>query len=116
LAAVLDNLDTYHKALIGGTKPKQATALFGFIHAEPFDVVAVTEKGQGPALAATRPYVYPDSERDTLYLITLGDKKSQRDDIKVCKDFVAKLPELEGNSDEEEGGISERLPDGPEDD
>jgi hypothetical protein len=113
LQAVLGNLDTYHKTLSNGIKPKQA--VFGFIHAEPFDVVAVTEKG-GPALAATRLYTYPDITRNTLYLITLGDKKSQPDDIKVCKDFVARLSELEGDSDGAEREIQERLSDGPRND
>jgi hypothetical protein len=114
LAAVLNNLDTYHKALSGGTKPKQVQ--FGFVHAEPFDVVAIDQKRGGPSLAQTRLYVYPDVTRKTLYLITLGDKKSQRDDIKVCKDFVEILPELEGDSDEEADKIQGRLPDGPGDD
>jgi hypothetical protein len=108
LAAVLDNLDTYFKTLAGGTKPKQA--VFGFVHAEPGDVVAIDQKGGGRSLAQTRLYVYPDVARETLYLITLGDKKSQRDDIAVCQDFVAKLPEVEGDSDEED--VRERESDG----
>ncbi len=106
----MGNLDTYLKTLSSGVKPKQA--VFGFIHAEPFDVVAVTEKGGGPALAATRLYTDPDITRNTLYLITLGDKKSQRNDIKICKDFVARLSELERDSDEGERQIQERLSDG----
>ena len=110
LAAVQDNLDTYHKTLNGGVKPKQA--IFGFIHAEPSDVVAIDQKGGGAKLAQTRLYAYPDVTRNTLYLITLGDKKSQRDDIKICKDFVARLSELEGDSDEAEREIQERLSDG----
>ncbi len=111
LEAVLDNLDTYFKTLVSGTKPKQA--VFGFVHAEPGDVVAIDQKGGGRSLAQTRLYVYPDVARETLYLITLGDKKSQRDDIAVCKDFVAKLPEMEGDSDEED--VQERRSDGPGD-
>ena len=58
LMAVLDNLDTYHKTLNSGVKPKQA--IFGFIHAEPLDVVAIDQKGGGAKLAQTRLYVYPD--------------------------------------------------------
>jgi hypothetical protein len=113
LAAVLDNLDTYHKALIGGTRPKQA--VFGFVHAEPLDIVALDQKGGGASLAQTRLYVYPDAAREILYIITLGDKKSQNDDIATCKDFVKKLPELEGNSDEEEDDLHERGADGARD-
>ena len=113
LAAVLDNLDTYFKVLVSGTKPKQA--VFGFVHAEPGDVVAIDQKGGGASLAQTRLYVYPDVTRETLYLITLGDKKSQRDDIAVCKDFAARLPGMEGDPDDEEE-VHERRPDGPRDD
>jgi hypothetical protein len=109
LAAVLDNLDTDFKTLASGTKPKQA--VFGFVHAEPNNVVAIDQKGGGRSLAQTRLYIYPDVTRETMYLITLGDKKSQRDDIAVGKDFVAKLPEMEGDSDEED--IQERRSGGP---
>jgi hypothetical protein len=113
LAAVLDNLDTYYKTLISGTKPKQA--VFGFVHSEPRDVVAIDQKGGGPSLAQTRLYVYPDLTREVLYVITLGDKKSQKDDIAICKDFVKKLPELERDSHAEEDDLHERRPDGARD-
>jgi hypothetical protein len=114
LAAVLDNLDTYHRALVGGTRPKQA--VFGFVHSEPFDVVAIDQKGGGASLAQTRLYVYPDVTRGILYVITLGDKKSQKDDIAICKDFVKTLPELQGDPDEKENDLRERRGDGARDD
>jgi hypothetical protein len=91
LAAVLDNLDTFHQALNSGVKPKQAR--FGFIHVEPSDVFAIDQKGGGVKLAQTRLYVYPDAEREVLYLLTLGDKRSQHQDIENCKHFVAQLRE-----------------------
>jgi hypothetical protein len=110
LVSVQDNLDTYLMMLNSGVKPKQA--IFGFVHAEPFDVVAIDQKGGGTNLAQTRLYAYPDVTRNTLYLITLGDKKSQRNDIKVCKDFVARLAELKGDSDEGGRDVPERLSNG----
>jgi hypothetical protein len=113
LAAVLDNLDTYFKTLLSGTKPKQA--VFGFVHAEPRDVIAIDQKGGGPSLAQTRLYAYPDLSREVLWLITLGDKRSQGSDIAICKDFVARLPELEGDWDEQEDDPHERLADGARD-
>jgi hypothetical protein len=62
-------------------------------------------------------YAYPDEARRALYLITLGDKKSQKDDIRVCKDFVARLSDLaEEDSDEKNEDIPERLPNGAGDD
>jgi hypothetical protein len=89
LAAVLDNLDTFLRALQAGAKVQQAR--FGFIHPEPHGVLAVDQKGGGKALAQTRLYVYPDPDTETLHLIILGDKRSQREDIKTCNNFVAAL-------------------------
>ena len=114
LMAVLDNLDTYHKTLNNGVKPKQA--VFGFTHAEPCDVVAIDQKGGGGNLAQARLYVFPDAIRKVLYLITLGDKKSQRDDIALCKAFISQLPELEGNADGQEPDFHDRRTDGARDD
>jgi hypothetical protein len=99
--------------LISGTKPKQA--VFGFVHSEPGDVVAIDQKGGGPSLAQTRLYVYPDVTREVLYMITLGDKKSQKADIATCKDFVKKLPERERESHAEEDDLHERRPNGTRD-
>jgi len=91
LYAVLDNLDTLLKALQSGLKPLQATTTFGFVHAEPNGVVSVDQKGGGPNLAQTRLYAYPDEQKEVLYLITLGDKNSQKDDIKSCASFIKAL-------------------------
>ncbi len=87
--AVLDNLDTFFNTLITGAKPQQIKA--GFIHPEPCGVLAFDQKGGGPNLAQTRLYVYPNSATEILYLITLGDKGSQHDDVQCCKAFVAEL-------------------------
>jgi transcriptional regulator with XRE-family HTH domain len=43
LEAALDNLDTFHKALVNGARLQDAR--FGFIHAEPLGVLAVDQKG-----------------------------------------------------------------------
>jgi hypothetical protein len=88
LAAVLDNLDTFFRALSEGVKPTQAKASFGFIHKENLGVVSIDQRGGGPNLAQTRLYVYPDEKKEVLYLITLGDKASQRDDISTCAAFI----------------------------
>src|ERR1700720_4571989 len=75
LKAVLNNLDTYVKAIQGGTKPLQVNA--GFIHIEGQGVIAIDQKGGKGKLAQTRLYVYPDSDREVLYLFTIGDKNTQ---------------------------------------
>jgi hypothetical protein len=53
----------------------------GYVHPEPGGVLAITQQGAGKNAIPLRMYVYPDDEAKTLYLITIGDKKSQHDDI-----------------------------------
>jgi hypothetical protein len=49
------------------------------------------------ALAQTRLYVYLDRETRTVHLITLGDKGSQRADIKFSSEFVESLNKGKGS-------------------
>ena len=38
-----------------------------------------------------RLYVYADTHTDTLYALTIGDKKSQSEDIQYCKRAVRQI-------------------------
>lgn len=89
LLAMLNNLDVFLKALLGGQKP--SAAKFGFIHPEPCGVLAIDQKGAGPGVKETRLYIYPDEAHECVRLITLGDKDSQREDIQTCTRFVEAL-------------------------
>jgi hypothetical protein len=89
LVAVLDNLDTYFKAIQSGLRPRQIN--FGFVHLEPNGAIAIDQRGGGTNLAQTRLYVYANEDTCTLTLVTLGDKRSQTDDISVVKRFIAEL-------------------------
>src|SRR4051812_24411137 len=89
LKAVLGNLDTYFESLKAGVKPLQIK--HGFMHNEPLGVVAIDQKGGGKSLAQTRLYVYPDAESQKLFVLTLGDKRSQKADIELCRTFVETL-------------------------
>ena len=100
LEAVLDNLDTYFKSLEAGVKPLQIK--HGFMHAEPLGVVAIDQKGGKGKLAQTRLYVYPDADTETLYVIALGDKRSQKDDLATCRTFVTQLRKAKQNTDDQE--------------
>ena len=77
---LLDNLDTYHKALNQGISPLNIKA--GFIHHEPNGVKAVDQKGGNRKNLGkpkqSRLYIYPDPDTRMLYLITVGDKNSQK--------------------------------------
>lgn len=99
LLAVLDNLDTFKKGLDGGLKLEQVRN-FGFIHVEPQRVLAIDQKGggHGAKLAQTRLYVYVDKINLVIYLLTLGDKSTQHEDIKFSCDFAKELHKEEEDS------------------
>ena len=86
LAAVLNNLNRYLMLL--NCSPNASAARAGYLHDEPLGVVAIDQKAGGQGLQETRMYVYPDSASRMLYLITIGNKAEQSDDIKIAKKFV----------------------------
>lgn len=45
--------------------------------------------------------MYPDPDTQTLYLITIGDKKSQRDDNATCREWIVSLREAKQNTQNE---------------
>jgi hypothetical protein len=89
LVAVLSNLDRFFKSLLTGTRPYHVKG--GFVHPEPDGVIALSEQGGGSSLQATRLYTYPNEAEEVLYLITLGDKRTQQADITYCSQFVESL-------------------------
>ena len=89
LANALDNADTFLKALRAGSRPAQIKR--GFIHPEPKGVLAFDQSGDGKHLKAIRLYTYPDEDTETVHFITLGDKSTQKEDIKVSSGFVEGL-------------------------
>ncbi len=89
LMAMLNNLDTFLGTLNAGASVEQVK--FGFIHAEPHGVLAIDQKGGGSGLKQTRLYAYPQTNEEILHLIIVGDKSSQKSDIKFCSHFVSTL-------------------------
>ncbi len=88
-AAVMNNLDTYVRTLNAGVKPTLIQA--GFIHREPQGVIAIDQKGIKGSPRQTRLYVYAFEVGDVLFLITIGDKNSQKKDIEDCRRFISSL-------------------------
>lgn len=86
---VLDNLQAFLDALNSDLKPQQIVR--GWLRQEPSGLRAIDESGPGKHKKALRLYVYPDEEIEELHVLTLGDKASQRADIKLCKKFVEDL-------------------------
>jgi hypothetical protein len=91
LTAILSNLNKFVDTLNDGTNPKPF--VFGFLHAEPSDVVAI-DPGGGKNLVATRLYAYPDVAREVLHLLTIGGKPDQHDDIQNCKRLVIEIKRM----------------------
>lgn len=87
LDAVLNNLNRYLPLL--NCAPNAKSVVAGYLHPEPGGVVAIDQKAGGPNLQETRMYTYPDEAEKVLYLITIGNKNEQHDDIQFSKGFVA---------------------------
>lgn len=114
LEAVISNAQRYLKALQQGTKPKQIQG--GWIHPEPHDVVALDQRGgskkeggknKGRGLVEMRLYVYPQTAREILHLITLGLKDTQPADIAFSEKYVRQLAKEQEN---DRGKENEDLP------
>lgn len=89
LAAVTNNLARYLAQLKNAKNPFCVQA--GYLHPEPHGVIALDQKGGGQGLQETRLYAYPDNDKKILYLITIGNKDTQSDDIKLASRFVESL-------------------------
>lgn len=87
--AVLNNLDTFFKALQTGGKANLIQA--GFIHREPQGVIAIDQKGAEGKPRQTRLYIYAVEIDCELHLITIGDKNTQKRDIDDCRNYVNAL-------------------------
>lgn len=85
VAAVHANLDTFFEALKNGALVQDIS--FGFIHHEPDGVKAIDQKGASSS-TELRLYVFPEPINQVLYLLTLGDKNTQSEDIKHCSEAV----------------------------
>ena len=95
LIAMWNNLDTYLKTLQKTDNPQVITG--GYIHPEGQGIVAIDQTKAERKLKETRLYIYPDIRTKKLFLLTIGDKKTQQHDIQHSKDCVKMI---RGNSDE----------------
>jgi hypothetical protein len=95
LESALDNFDTLFRALNAGAKLEQIK--YGFIHREPKGIIAIDQKGGGAGLKETRLYAYPEKEPQIVHIITIGDKKTQKADIKYSIEYVDSLAVPENN-------------------
>lgn len=95
LQNIVDNLDTLLDSLKQGIKPAQLRN-HNFVHAK-YELGILSIDQSGPR-GKHRPkplrlYVYPFEPRQKLYLMTLEEKSTQSEDVKLCKVFVRGLLE-----------------------
>ena len=100
LVATLENLALFFGSLRVGGRPQDALKAFRFLHKEQAGVIAVDQKGGARNLAETRLYTYPDETTETLFLITIGDKNTQSDDVQFSKEFVVTYREAQTDGPE----------------
>ena len=88
LIAVTDNLDTYLKLLNGCDNPVHISV--GFLHHEPDGMKAIDQKGSKSRqkLQQTRLYTYAYADKNVLYLLGIGGKTSQNEDIQKCRKYI----------------------------
>jgi hypothetical protein len=79
LAAILRNLERYMTLLARSRSARSVQA--GFLHPEPYGMVALDQRGGGGRLQETRLYCYAHAGSRTLHLLGIGDKSSQPADL-----------------------------------
>ena len=93
--AVLANLQTALDVLNETNNVKKVRKL-NFARKEPEGIIALDSRGTklkrtGTKLKATRLYIYAVEINFTLYLLRIGDKDSQVQDLKTCRNSVRKI-------------------------
>lgn len=89
LAAVLHNLKRYLDLL--HSRPNSLSVSVGFMHTEQAGVIAIDQSGGGKNLQETRLYIYADDTTRKVYLITIGNKQEQHDDVQMSRIFAEEV-------------------------
>lgn len=94
-SAALSNLQTYVDVL-NETNNAQSANQQPFVHTEPDGMVAIDQRGarierKKGKLKATRLYVYAAVVNQTVYLLGIGDKDSQKQDIETFGKKVKRI-------------------------
>lgn len=94
-SAAMSNLQTYVD-LLNVTGNVLLANQESFVHSEPDGMVAIDQRGtkierKRGKLKATRLYVYAALINTTVYLLGIGDKDAQRQDIETCRKKVRQI-------------------------
>lgn len=93
--AVLSNLQTY-LSILQRTDNLQLANKENFVHKEPDGMVAIDERGaktdrKKGKLKATRLYVYAYVLNETVYMLGIGGKDSQKQDIETRREKIRQI-------------------------
>jgi hypothetical protein len=86
------NLDLFLKHLDMGGLPQQ----FSRARSEGRGLFAVDQHGPDDPPLELRLYVYPDSNRQVLHVMLLGDKRTQAADIRLCQQTILRTRDIDG--------------------
>ena len=90
LVAVVANLSKYQNMLNMLGHPQKITGKY--VHKESIGIKGLDESGSGlRKLQVTRLYIYPSVSTKMIHLLTIGNKKSQKKDIKICENYVNQI-------------------------
>lgn len=87
---VFTNLNGFTDTLNAGTPLEQAKRTLPYIHNEKKGLLAVDQRPPKGGFQL-RLYIYPDEKTHIIYIIAIGDKKSQQADIKTGHEFIQTL-------------------------
>lgn len=91
LAAALANLFQRYLPRLNHAR-RHGLVQAGCLHHEGQGVIAIDQSGQGRNLRETRLYAYPHDESFTLHLLLIGDKATQRRDLRNVREILRNLP------------------------
>ncbi len=102
--AVMNNLQTYLDALKEKRNVQQVNQLLPFVRSEPDGVIAIEQRGaktdrKNQKLKATRLYLYVIEINQVIYLLRIGDKDSQKQDLQTIKKKVNQIKKEIGNNE-----------------
>jgi len=89
--ACVKNLEDLIAFLNGGATLQQAESGLGFFSTEGGNVYRITQTGV-PHAKETRLYVYAVVLGDTIHVLTIGDKDSQKRDLLRCREIIRTIP------------------------
>jgi hypothetical protein len=98
-AACFRNLGRLRAVLEEGLTLQQCS--FGFFRSEGMDVYRISQSGL-PNSHETRLYIYAELVGTEIYLLTIGDKKTQPADIQWCHEVVQRIREQKEHEKESE--------------